>query len=79
MAGPGAVAALPTLYPNPVPHGATVRLDGAAPAGPLPLFDAQGRLVRVYPAGATVFETAGLAAGLYLLQTGAAAQRLVVE
>jgi hypothetical protein len=70
------------LYPNPAHGTATLRLPVGAPHLPLTLTDAQGRLVRRYPAPATTeaaLDLRGLPAGVYLVRCGQYAQRLVVE
>ena len=67
----GALAA----YPNPA--SGTVRLAGATTD--VLVYNAQGQLVRTLPAPATIFNPAGLAPGLYLLQAGPQHTRLVVK
>ena len=66
-----------SVYPNPA-HGA-VRVAGADPTLPLRLLTLRGQLLRELPAGTMVVETALLAPGLYLLQSGPRVVRLVVE
>ena len=78
-AGPRAPAA---LFPNPARHTATLRLPAGAAPAPLVLMDAQGRVVRRYPAPASpeaVLDLKGLPAGLYLLLGAGPTQRLEVE
>ena len=54
-----------------------------APAGPLQLFDALGRLVHTQPAPGSGTEATlpltGRPSGLYVLRCGALSQRLTVE
>ncbi|GAA4055720.1 hypothetical protein GCM10022409_48750 [Hymenobacter glaciei] len=70
-------------YPNPAHDAVRVALPGTAPAAPLHLFDALGRLVRTQPAPAAGTEATlsltGLPAGLYVLRCGTLHQRLTVE
>ena len=70
------------LYPNPAHGTATLRLPATAPRLALALTDALGRVVRRYPAPATVeteLDLRGLPAGSYVVRCGAVSQRLVVE
>ena len=70
-------------YPNPARDAVRVRVLHAAPAGPLQLFDALGRLVHAQPAPAPGAEATlpltGRPSGLYVLRCGALSQRLTVE
>ena len=65
-------------FPNPAHH--TVRLTGTT-APTATLFDALGRAVRTWPLAAPTqdLDLTGLSAGLYTVQAGARARRLVVE
>ncbi|MDO7877478.1 hypothetical protein Q5H93_22255 [Hymenobacter sp. ASUV-10] len=79
-----AAAAAPSCFPSPARGTATLRLPAAAAtAQPIALLDALGRAVRHYTVPARATETPldlmGLAPGLYVLRTGAATARLVVE
>jgi len=67
-----------SLYPNPARH--TVQLTNA-PAGPIMLFDATGRIVlHAQPATRNAqLDLRGLPPGLYLLRAGEQTKRLVVE
>ena len=70
------------LWPNPARDHATLRLPAPAEPVPVLLLDALGRLVRRYPAPTQLdfpLDLRGLPAGLYVLQVGAARQRLTVE
>ena len=70
------------LFPNPAHGSATLRLPADAPRRSLTLSDAQGRVVRRYPAPTTAeaaLDLRGLPAGVYLVRCGDLRQRLVVE
>jgi hypothetical protein len=76
------VAAPPSLYPNPAHHTAVLRLPTGTRPQPLALLDAQGRVVRQYPAPAGAeaeLDLRGLPAGMYLVRCGPTTQRLLVE
>ena len=64
-----------SLAPNPAHH--IVRLTGA-PAGPVRLLDATGRVAREWASAAAPLDLRGLAAGRYVVRAGALARRLVV-
>ena len=69
-----------TLFPNPARDAVQVR--GAAPGTALYVRDALGRLRATAPAaadGTTRVSLAGLPPGVYVVQSGGRAQRLVVE
>ena len=70
------------LFPNPAHGTATLRLPADAPRQPLTVHDAQGRVVRQYPAPAgrdAWLDLHGLPAGVYLVRCGGFSQRLLVE
>ncbi len=79
MAAPAPAAAL-SVWPNPA-HG-TLNVQAATPATAVQLLDLTGREVRrtlTDATGAATLDLTGLPAAIYLLRTGAATQRLVVE
>jgi hypothetical protein len=77
------VASRLTLSPNPAAAGRTVAVAGLRSLAPLELRDALGRLVLHATADASGTARlplpAGLAAGVYVLRSGAHTQRLAVE
>jgi hypothetical protein len=75
-------AAAAQLYPNPTRATVTLQLGADLPRQPLSLHDAQGHLVRSYPAPAgrsVSLDLRGLPAGTYLLQLGELTRRVVLE
>jgi hypothetical protein len=77
----GAAAGL-AVYPNPA-HGHAATLTGAVPGTVVTVLDALGRPVTSATAdtagSAALVLPAGLAAGVYVVRTGAKALRLTVE
>ena len=70
------------LFPNPTRHWLAVELEGEGPAEvPVQLFDALGRLVRIFTLrpGLTELSLAGLPAGAYTLRGADRWERIVVE
>ena len=83
-AAPHAVVPPLALYPNPAHGTATVALPAGLARQPLLLCDALGREVRRFArpavgAAEAALDLRGLPAGLYLLRTGEATGKLVVE
>ena len=81
VAASAALAATPTLAPNPAHGTANLHLPAGTDRLPL-LLDAPGREVRRYPASTgneATLDLRGLAPGVYVLRGGAGSQRLVVE
>ncbi len=81
-AASAALAAVPTLAPNPASGTATLRLPAGADRQPLALLDALGREVRRYPAptgNEATLDLRGLAPGVYVLRSDTGSRRLVVE
>ena len=70
-----------SLYPDPATR--EVRVSGATIGMPLEVFDVMGRRIAI--TGAVTRETtpvllpAGLAAGVYIVRSGAQSQRLTVQ
>jgi hypothetical protein len=71
------------VFPNPAHDAVHVLLLGPAPAAPLQVCDALGRVVRTQPTPSAGTEAAlplaGLPVGIYILRCGALSQRLTVQ
>jgi hypothetical protein len=76
---PAPVASQLAIYPNPVAGAATIRFDGSVGTASLKLVDLQGReviartITTVDGQNRVELETAGIAAGIYLLRIGSGA------
>ena len=70
---------LNSLVIAPNPASQQVQVLNAAKGQPLQLFDLQGRLLSEQPAGSTSLNLSRVAAGMYLVRSGAQQSRLVVE
>jgi hypothetical protein len=70
------------VFPNPAHGTVAVRLPAGLPAQPITVLDAEGRVVRRYPAPAradAVLDLHGLPVGVYLVRCGPFTERLLVE